>query len=1695
MRKLFTILLLPLAFTASLAQAATTPGAIPGSFGVSESGAATYTIPIAVPPGTGGIEPKLSLAYNSQGGNGLLGMGWSLSGLSVIHRCPRTVAQDGVLGGVNYDANDRYCLDGQRLVAISGTYGGNGTEYRTEIESYSRIVSYGSQGSGPSYWKVWTKSGQIIEFGNTNDSRIEAQGKTEVMLWSLNKLSDTVSNTLTVSYIEDNANGQFYPDRIDYTGNANAGVAPYNSVRFVYETRPDVTPMYQAGSLSKTTVRLTNVQVYAGTTQSRDYRLVYGQSSSTQHSRLSSLTECEAGGGCLSPTLLEWPDTISNGTYTQKVAQVPTNNWNASYVWPGDYNGDGKTDILSYYGVNLVTFSPDDFSSDFLISVTTGLSATTTLTYKPLTDPSVYTKGTGATYPVQDVQAPMYVVAETATDDGVGGQFHTAYRYAGARSDLQGRGFLGFATLERTDLQTGIVSRTNYSQVFPTIGMPTLATKTTANGVELSRVENTLTSKTLNAGKTYLPYVSYSKQQGKDLNAAALPFSETWNTYDDWGNLTQSISHTSDGFKKQTDNTYTNDITNWFLGRLTRASVASTANGVTQTRVSAFEYATTTGLLTKETIEPDQPQFRLDTVYTHDAFGNRKTATVSSPATGTAAIVTRTTTTTYDAKGQFPITVANALGHSEAKTFDARFGSVVSLTGPNGLATSWQYDGFGRKTRETRADGTFTQWTYDVCDAACPANGVYRIVTQVYAGTAQVAPSSVAYFDQLNRAVRSATQGFDGRWIYKDTVYDNQGRTAQASRPYYAGEVVYWATSAYDDLGRTINVFEPDLPDTSALSVAYNGLTISRSNRKGQTTTEVQNSQGQKVSVTDAMGNITGYAYDPFGNLTCTTDLAGNQIVNVYNLRGRKTQTTDPDLGLWKYEYNALGELVKQTDAKSQLSTMAYDKLGRMVRRLENGLTSDWIYDTAPTRGTGKLYQAKTSAGYVRTHYYDNLGRPQSTLSNLGAGNPLLYSNVVYDTAGRVSQQAYSSGFATKQVYNAYGYLAEVRNVNSNALYWRADQMDAAGHLLKETYGNGIVTDRSYYADTGRTQNIVANTAGGQQIQGQAYVYDTIGNLTVYADGPGSQMEIRGGYDDLNRLKQIDSTINGIASSQVLVYDALGNISSKTGVGSYYYGGNANCVTGNGAGRHAVCRAGSNAYSYDANGNLGGGGGRSITWTAWNMPSSLTQSGNTSTWSYGPEHDRYKMVTAGRTTWYLNPSVHQGGHFERTQYTSGTIENRHTLYGGGRPIGEIITFEVDSGIAPAAQTRYFHSDQQGSITAVTDSAGTVITRYRYDPWGKQTLVSGSNTGISQTRQGHTGHEMLDGGLTHMNGRLYDPVLSRFVSADSYIQSPYDLQSFNRYSYVFNNPMGNTDPTGYFSWKHFLNPFASKTSFIRNALPGWEYRKNPYVQTVGIIVAAYFIGPLAFNSVGGTVWGAVEGVTGSQTLGLAAGVVAGGAASGAAVGAVAGGVNGGWSGAVQGAKYGAIGGAIGGSVSALYSGSSWGIERVAANSLAGGVSSAAQGGSFKEGALFSAATSAARYAYNSFAGYDVSIKPGDGPASPKGNYEFTPDGLIPKNSAGNIPNVIGLNAELVKNDFWANLGNQGAFPGNVLNYALAAGNAIGVLHDTAWEPYKAYFNAFTNWGTMVPAAVVTYGAVLDASPTRVLSPYAIDRMRR
>ncbi|CAN0604304.1 unnamed protein product, partial [Ectocarpus sp. 12 AP-2014] len=180
-----------------------------------------------------------------------------------------------------------------------------------------------------------------------------------------------------------------------------------------------------------------------------------------------------------------------------------------------------------------------------------------------------------------------------------------------------------------------------------------------------------------------------------------------------------------------------------------------------------------------------------------------------------AGITARGSTTTYDPNGQFPISSANALSHSESMVTDARFGVVTSLTGPNSITTTWEYDGFGRKTKELRADGTESRIDYDLCDTLCQPGAVYKITTQDFAtGGAAINTPSIQYYDKMNRVFRTESIAFDGTTkIYVNTSYNPRGESHMVSRPYFEGTLpadIKWATTHYDVLGRRMSVIAPD---------------------------------------------------------------------------------------------------------------------------------------------------------------------------------------------------------------------------------------------------------------------------------------------------------------------------------------------------------------------------------------------------------------------------------------------------------------------------------------------------------------------------------------------------------------------------------------------------------------------------------------------------------------------------------------------------------------------------------------------------------------------------------------------------------------------------------------------------------------------------------------------------------------------
>ncbi len=317
---------------------------VPGSFAVSESGGATYSVDIDVPPGVAGMEPKLSLTYSSQGGNGLLGMGWSLSGLSSVTRCPKNIAQDGVRGAVRFDTDDRFCLDGQRLFPISGAHGASGTQYRTVMEGFSKITSLSLYGSGPAVFDVRTKSGLHFSYGGSWPSRLIPDGQSVIGTWNVSRVRDTSFNTMTFEYGQSSADSYRYPTRINYGANsANPQMA---SVRFTYEARTDIPRSYHEGSLFRTLERLKTIDTYVGSTLVARYTLDYAYSPTTNRSQLVSLEKCDGSNVCLPKTMFTYQAAPANQFSVVTNVAGQDNQWHHNIPVIGDFDGDGLADVF-----------------------------------------------------------------------------------------------------------------------------------------------------------------------------------------------------------------------------------------------------------------------------------------------------------------------------------------------------------------------------------------------------------------------------------------------------------------------------------------------------------------------------------------------------------------------------------------------------------------------------------------------------------------------------------------------------------------------------------------------------------------------------------------------------------------------------------------------------------------------------------------------------------------------------------------------------------------------------------------------------------------------------------------------------------------------------------------------------------------------------------------------------------------------------------------------------------------------------------------------------------------------------------------------------------------------------------------------------------------------------------------------------
>ena len=1061
------------------------------------------------------------------------------------------------------------------------------------------------------------------------------------------------------------------------------------------------------------------------------------------------------------------------------------------------------------------------------------------------------------------------------------------YHYYGGKIQAGGRGFLGFKTVETFDVNNRTLMQSSYHQEFPFTGQsyevlrylldftssPTILRAATTqdksipcwvnNNCEpvIPEPDNCLTKLGIvcaPANRSAVPVGSklissvYSQWQKQEVSIGTKTSVFTYpefittdqfeldgisrigrtlvaTTFDEtsfYGNPTQIVEYTygQDNFSTaiQTKTTtldyyYYTSGNQYVVDRTKSKTETYSRPGAIyqdQVRKTAYTYDSKRLLLTeKQTSGTNTSNYLQRNFLNRDSFGNSLQTSLSSNSA-----TTRTAEKSYDSQGRY-ITSEKQDNQVLQKVLSRdKFGNPTTIENQQGIRAFSSYDAMGRLFYQIDDLGGWSQIQYSRGSGLnCPSETAY------YTTTESIGPTSWQCFDQLDREIRTLTQGFGAtEKIYIDSHYDISGRLIEKSIPKFSvpsiTEANDWQRNAYDELGRVIKTRDANGSISNSL---YTPLTLRVTNALNQSTTTAQNMLGEITSVTDANDNTITYEYDDKGNqVSVDGPLSGfsDKIITSYNAFDQVQSIDDPDLGIWSYEYNLFGELLYQRDANNNCTVMTYDNLGRMTSRKywENASTncltgnnagqSNWYYDN--TQGSsryGLLYKEQNNK-LENNYFYDELARLETTITTIynaaTDGSDLTYTqDSFYDQYGRALAQYDATGDSIRLEYNSNGYQDKTIDQLSGIVFSTIQNLDAFGNIKKVKAGNEVTTN-NYYDQLGRVTSI-STKHQSVNIQNLNYVYDTVGNLKSREDARDSNNVFyeEFNYDPLSRLKTVKAQTNNTPLTQTMAfaYDNGGRITNFNGKGYHYSSGPV----------HGVNSIGVKNFIYDNNGNQIQSDDRTLEYSAFNKTKRMYRNTTSVEFEYDNNNNRYKRTDVGldenETTYYV-------GNVEFITKDNGEVINKR--YIGDTVISHYLNTQIK-------EIKYLHKDHLGSIQSVTDQSYNSLTtsHLSYDAYGRRRDAGNNTTVLDQnpiadvTKRGFTGQEHVDQlGIINYNARLYDPELGIMLQADTIIPDGPVTQSMNRYSYVFNNPLSYTDPTGH-SPDWFANRAMPSSDFI------------------------------------------------------------------------------------------------------------------------------------------------------------------------------------------------------------------------------------------------------------------------------------------
>jgi len=1004
------------------------------------------------------------------------------------------------------------------------------------------------------------------------------------------------------------------------------------------------------------------------------------------------------------------------------------------------------------------------------------------------------------------------------------------YTFSGGQIHLLGKGFLGFKTVSSTNNINQITSATEYkftsldnSSSYYT--WPYIQT-VSKNGTTHSKTTNSLiirqkpNTNTL-FDNTYLFFPLIDSYVSVD-NLKNIQTISTVNNFDvEKGRIinqksVRSAIGSGDSWTFETIQDFEFVSGSQNISRLSKTTNKRLKSSQgSYTSVLKYDYDNSAFPLRVTSISSLNPannnEFAKTTYTKFDNYGNIESTTNS--VVDLYNTKPRSNSKTYDKYGRFITSSTDVSQLTTYVEYRVNDGLIKSKTDPNGLKTVYEYLPNKNKyvTQITLPDGIINKLTSD-----------WSVGKEVYLSKYEVShgATSTVFYNSINQKIEETSNaGFKGKELATKYQYNPDGSLFIVFVPGNS------TTYNYDEVGRIKS--EVNSTNTVNLSYAYTpSSTVYTINDKilNQYKTLTYDALGNLTNVSASSGSID-YTYEASGKLT-KTDIKGdgNQVIHTYDqLNLNKTSVSDKDRGRTDYKYNGFGELVYQKDANGTVTNLFYDDEGRLTDiNVDANITvsvdaSFSHYDYYTTPGKLGLTKSITRDGIKEVFDYDNFYRKISTTTTtnlIPGGNVLPPSLITYNpTTGRAATISYPTGLKVEYKYDAVGNLSEIIDITTGKKIWTCVEVNTLNQVKTISLNNeSVLTQFDYDPSTNFLDSIKTGTLSDPtSIQNLGFTFNNAKQLKNRTDGSLSESFI---YEEVNNAENLDRLV----TSQVVGQNpqntfykenqfGVGNIGSTTYAGKYNYDvpGHLHAISSvSGTSSSDQMKELQTLCEYDAENKI------SYISNDIGLINRVTQ--NQAKFTYGVDGRRFRMdlYTPEDDKVSLIKIYIENSEFGYN--SSGQLIYKRTIISA--PTGVCAVYQ-DSGNMKSFY--YVHTDYLGSWLAITDENATVTNRYSYDAWGRprnsktwQLLeIDPANALVNvveylssmQPRfdRGYTGHEMMAGfGLINMNGRLYDPYLQRFLNADNYIQSAENAQSYNKYSYCFNNPLSYTDPSGYWS---------------------------------------------------------------------------------------------------------------------------------------------------------------------------------------------------------------------------------------------------------------------------------------------------------